>query len=341
MRAGVRRSRREINKEENMRLLPALSLAFGLTLAAGAASAQEITLRSADIHPDGYPTVEAVKYMGQLVSERTNGRIKIEVMNNAVLGTEKDTIEQTRFGVIDMNRVNAAPFNNLVPETVVLGLPFLFRSTEHMHHVVDGPIGDEILAAFEPHGLIGLAFYDSGARSFYTTKKPIEKLADLKGMKIRVQQSDLWIAMMEAFGANPTPMPMGEVYSSLETGVVDGAENNWPSYESARHYEIAKNYTLTQHSLNPEILVISKIAWDKLSADDQKIVKQAAKDSVGKMRELWVAREKTSEEKVRAAGNRIIEVDKKEFSDAMKPVYDKFVTDPKQQALLKRIQETQ
>jgi len=160
-------------------------------------------------------------------------------------------------------------------------------------------------------------------------------------MKIRVQQSDLWIAMMEAFGANPTPMPMGEVYSSLETGVVDGAENNWPSYESARHYEVAKNYTLTQHSLNPEILVISKIAWDKLSPDDQKVVRQAAKDSVGKMRELWVAREKASEEKVRAAGNKIIEVDKKEFSDAMKPVYDKFVTDPKQQALLKRVQETQ
>jgi tripartite ATP-independent transporter DctP family solute receptor len=337
----MRRSRLDFNKEETMRILPAFSLAFGLTLAAGLASAQEITLRSADLHPDGYPTVEAVKYMGQLVSERTNGRIKIEVMNNAVLGTEKDTIEQTRFGVIDMNRVNAAPFNNLVPETVVLGLPFLFRSTEHMHNTVDGPIGDEVLAAFEPHGLVGLAFYDSGARSFYTTKKPIEKLADLKGMKIRVQQSDLWIAMMQAFGANPTPMPMGEVYSSLETGVVDGAENNWPSYESARHYEVAKNYTLTQHSQTPEILVISKIAWDKLSPEDQKVLKQAAKDSVGKMRELWVAREKASEEKVRAAGNKIIEVDKKEFSDAMKPVYDKFITDPKQKDLLTRVQAVQ
>lgn len=324
-----------------MRILPAFSLAFGLTLAASAVSAQEITLRSADIHPDGYPTVEAVKYMGQLVSERTNGRIKIEVMNNAVLGTEKDTIEQTRFGVIDMNRVNAAPFNNMVAETTVLGLPFLFRDTEHMHKTVDGPIGEEVLAAFEPHGLVGLTFYDSGARSFYTTKKPIEKLADLKGMKIRVQQSDLWIAMMEAFGANPTPMPMGEVYSSLETGVVDGAENNWPSYESARHYEVAKNYTLTQHSQTPEILVISKIAWDKLSPEDQKVLKQAAKESTVKMRELWVAREKASEEKVRAAGNKIITVDKTEFSDAMKPVYDKFITDPKQKDLLGRVQAVQ
>ncbi|GGA79413.1 C4-dicarboxylate ABC transporter [Brucella endophytica] len=319
-----------------MNIAKPLYLALGLALGAGTAQAQDITLRSADIHPDGYPTVEAVKYMGQLVSERTNGRIKINVSNNASLGSEKDTIEQTRFGVIDMNRVNAAPFNNLVPQTVVLGLPFLFRDTDHMHKVVDGPIGEEILAAFEPHGLVGLAYYDSGARSFYT-KKPVEKLEDLKGMKIRVQQSDLWIAMMDAFGANATPMPFGEVYSSLETGVVDGAENNWPSYESSRHFEVAKNFTLTEHSLNPEILVMSKISWDKLTPEDQKIIKQAAKDSVGKMRELWLAREKESEAKVRAAGVNVIKVDKAPFIQAMNPVYDKFVTDPKLKDLVERI----
>jgi tripartite ATP-independent transporter DctP family solute receptor len=322
-----------------MKLTKILGLALGFAMGtAMATNAQEITLRSADIHPDGYPTVEAVKYMGQLISERTNGRIKVQVMPSAVLGSEKDTIEQTRFGVIDLNRVNAAPFNNLVKETVVFGMPFLFRSTDHMHKTVDGPIGDEVLAAFEQHGLIGLTYYDSGARSFYTTKKPVEKLADLKGMKIRVQQSDLWIAMMQAFGANPTPMPMGEVYSSLETGVVDGAENNWPSYESARHFEVAKNYTLTEHSLNPEILVMSKISWDKFKPEDQKIIKQAAKESTAKMRELWTAREKTSEEKVRAGGVNVIKVDKAEFSAAMKPVYDKFVTDPKLKELLERVQ---
>jgi tripartite ATP-independent transporter DctP family solute receptor len=330
-----------LTEEEDMKFTKIIGFALGLALAASTAHAQEMTLRSADIHPDGYPTVDAVKYMGELVKERTGGRIAIQVMNNSMLGQEKDTIEQTRFGVIDMNRVNAAPFNNLVPETVVLGLPFLFRSTEHMHKVVDGPIGDKILAAFEPHGLVGLAYYDSGARSFYTTKKPVEKLADLKGMKIRVQQSDLWIAMMQAFGANPTPMPMGEVYSSLETGVVDGAENNWPSYESARHYEVAKNYTLTQHSMNPEILVMSKMTWDKLTPDDQKVIRQAAKDSVVKMRELWSAREKSSEEKVRAGGANVIEVNKEEFSAAMKPVYDKFVTDASMKQLLEEIQAVQ
>ncbi|MDR6955716.1 tripartite ATP-independent transporter DctP family solute receptor [Ancylobacter sp. 3268] len=309
-------------------------------LAPMGASAQTV-LRSADIHPDGYPTVEAVKYMGELVKQRSNGRLDIQVFNNAALGSEKDTIEQTRFGVIDMNRVNTAPFNNLVPQTQVLGLPFLFRSVDHMHKVVDGPIGDEILAAFEPHGLVGLAFYDSGARSFYTTKKPIKSVADLKGMKIRVQQSDLWIAMMKAFGANATPMPFGEVYSSLETGVVDGAENNWPSYESSRHFEVAKNYTLTEHSLAPEALVISKVSWDKLSPDDQKLLRQAARDSVGKMRELWLAREKASEEKVRNAGVKVLTVDKTPFIEAMKPVYDSFVTDPKMKDLVTRIQAVQ
>ncbi|MGA0565280.1 TRAP transporter substrate-binding protein [Ancylobacter sp. VNQ12] len=318
-----------------------LAAALALSSVVTTASAQPITLRSADIHPDGYPTVEAVIYMGKLVSERTNGRIGVKVFNNASLGSEKDTIEQTRFGVIDMNRVNTAPFNNLVPQTQVLGLPFLFRSVDHMHKTIDGPIGDEILAAFAPHGLVGLAFYDSGARSFYTTKKPIKSIADLKGMKIRVQQSDLWIAMMQAFGANATPMPFGEVYSSLETGVVDGAENNWPSYESSRHFEVAKNYTLTDHSLAPEALVISKISWDKLSPEDQKIVRTAAKESVVKMRELWSAREKASEDKVRAAGTNVITVDKQPFIDAMKPVYDKFITDPKMKDLVTRIQAVQ
>jgi tripartite ATP-independent transporter DctP family solute receptor len=300
------------------------------------ASAQTMTLKAADIHPDGYPTVEAVIYMGKLVDERTKGRIKVQEFNNAVLGGEKDTIEQTQFGVIDFNRVSTAQFNNVVTETSVYGLPFLFRSTEHMHNVVDGPIGQEILDAFEAKGLIALCYYDSGARNFYT-KKPITKLADMKGMKIRVQQSDMWVSMMQAFGANPTPMAFGEVYSAIQTGVVDGAENNWPSYESSRHFEVAKYYTLTEHSLQPEVLVMSKKTYDKLSADDQKIVKQAAKESVTKMRELWQAREKASEAKVRAGGAIVNSVDKAEFVAAMKPVYDKYVTDAKLKSLVERI----
>jgi tripartite ATP-independent transporter DctP family solute receptor len=319
-----------------MRMFKALLMSALAAFVAGPALAQ-ITLRSADIHPDGYPTVEAVIYAGKLLEERTGGRVKIQMFNNRQLGEEKDTIEQTRFGVIDMNRVNTAPFNNLVPETQVLGLPFLFRDVDHMHKVVDGEIGEEILKAFEPHGLVGLAFYDSGARSFYTTKKPIKSLEDMKGLKIRVQQSDLWIAMMKAFGANPTPMPFGEVYSALQTGVVDGAENNWPSYESSRHFEVSKFYSLTEHSLTPEVLVISKIAYDRLSPDDQAALRAAAKESVGKMRELWTAREKASEEKVRAGGVEVSMIDKAPFIAAMAPVYDEYVKDAKMKALVERI----
>lgn len=319
------------------------TLLAGVALAATllAATAQAQTLRSADTHPDGYPTVEAVKFMGQLLEQRSGGRIKIQTFPASTLGQEKDTIEQTRFGVIDMNRVNMAPLNNLIPETAVPGLPFVFRSVDHMRKVMDGPIGDEILKSFEPHGMVGLAFYDSGARSFYNSKRPVTKLEDLKGLKIRVQQSDMFIALVSALGANATPMPFGEVYSALQTGVIDGAENNWPSYESTRHFEVSKHYSLTEHSMTPEVLVMSKRSWDRLSAADQAIVRAAAKESVAKMRELWEAREKTAEAAVKAKGAMITQVDKKPFIDAMKPVYDRFVTDAKLKDLLARIQAVQ
>ena len=204
----------------------------------------------------------------------------VKVFPNGALGSERDTIEQLKIGGLDMMRINAAPLNNIVPETIAVSLPFVFRSTEHMRKVLDGPIGDEILAAMAAQGMVGLAFYDSGARSLYTAKKPVKTVADMKGMKIRVQQSDLFVAMIEALGANPTPMPYGEVYTGLKTGIVDGAENNWPSYESSRHFEAAKYYDLTEHSLVPEVLVFSKKIWDGLSKEDQAMIRKAAKDSV-------------------------------------------------------------
>jgi tripartite ATP-independent transporter DctP family solute receptor len=324
------------------RMMMKSAIAAGaLLISLGAALAQTVTLRSADTHPDGYPTVEAVKFMGQLIEQRTAGKFKVQMFPSSTLGQEKDTIEQTRFGVIDLNRINMGPLNNLIPETNVPGLPFVFRSVAHMRKVMDGPIGDEILKAFEAHGMIGLAFYDSGARSFYNSKRPVEKLEDLKGLKIRVQQSDMFIALVSALGANATPMPFGEVYSALQTGVIDGAENNWPSYESTRHFEVSKFYSLTEHSMTPEVLVMSKRAWDKLSDAEKVVFRTAAKESVLKMRELWEAREKLSEAAVRAKGSTISVVDKKPFIDAMKPVYDRFVTDAKLKDLLTRIQAVQ
>ncbi|TCU32265.1 TRAP transporter substrate-binding protein [Rhizobium azibense] len=306
-----------------------VKLAAGLMVAASfmsAASAQTV-LKSSDTHPDGYPTVEGVKYFGELVKERTQGRYAIEVYHSAQLGEEKDTIEQVRSGVIELNRISMAPFNGTVKETIVPALPYVFRSEEHMHKVMDGAIGDQIKKAFEPAGLVVLAYYDAGARSFYNKTKPISTVADMKGLKFRVIQSDIFVDMVAALGANATPMPYGEVYSAIETGVIDGAENNFPSYDTAKHAEVAKNYSLDEHTILPEVFVMNKAAFDKLTPEDQEIFKQAAKDSVTKQRELWSAKVAESRANVEKLGAKITTPEKQGFIDAMAPVYEKHVKD--------------
>jgi len=321
-------------------LLRATALApLALPWIGGRASAQTITLRSADTHPDGYPTVEAVKFMGRLVEERSGGRLKVQVFHSRQLGEERETLEQTRFGVIDLNRVNFGPLNNLVPETVVPGLPFVFRDEAHMRRVMDGTIGEEIIAGADRHGFVGLCYYDSGARSFYTRNRAARTPEDMRGLKVRVQQSDLWVAIMRAVGANATPLPFGEVYSALQTGVVDAAENNWPSYHSTRHFEVAKHYCVTEHSMSPEILVASKRSFDRLPRDLQGILRQAAKESVGEMRRLWDAQTELSRQAVTAGGSLVNDVDKEAFARAMAPVYDQFARDARMRALVSRIRE--
>ncbi|HET6827227.1 MAG TPA: TRAP transporter substrate-binding protein [Ramlibacter sp.] len=305
-----------------------------------ACSVQASEFRSAEVHPDDYPTTQAVKQMGETLKKLTGGKHSITVFSGGKLGSEKDAIEQTKIGAIAMTRVNSAPMNNICPATLVPTMPFLFRSTEHMRKVLDGPIGEEIAKDCEAQGFVVLAFYDSGSRSIYSVKKPVKTLADVKGMKIRVQQSDLWVALLEAMGANATPMPYGEVYTALKTGVVDAAENNYPSYESSRHYEVAKFYAKTEHSMAPEVLLFSKRVWDTLSADDQKALRQAAKESVPFMRKLWDEREAKSLAMVKAGGAQINDVDKAAFQAAMKPVYDKFITDARLKDMVRRIQET-
>ncbi len=292
----------------------------------GIANAQTV-LKSSDTHPDGYPTVEGVKYFGELIKERTGGRYAVEVYHSAQLGEEKDTIEQVRSGVIELNRVSMAPFNGTVKESIVPALPYIFRSEEHMHKVMDGPIGDQIKAAFEPAGLVVLAYYDAGARSFYNKTKPINSVADMKGMKFRVIQSDIFVDMVAALGANATPMPYGEVYSGIETGVIDGAENNFPSYDTAKHAEVAKHYSLDEHTILPEVFVMNKAAFDKLSPEDQEIFRQAGRDSVAKQRELWAAKVSESRANVEKIGVQITTPEKQGFIDAMAPVYEKHVTD--------------
>ena len=317
-----------------------LALSIAAALAVGASSAYATEFRSAEAHPDDYPTTLAVKQMSETLKRLTNGKHSINVYAGSKLGSEKDAVEQTKIGAIAMTRVNVAPMNNICAATMVPTMPFLFNSAEHMRKVLDGPIGEAILKDCEAQGFIGLAFYDSGARSIYSTKRQVKTLADVKGMKIRVQQSDLWVALLEAMGANATPMPYGEVYTALKTGLVDAAENNYPSYDSSRHFEVAKFYAKTEHSMAPEILLFSKRVWDTLSADDQKAIRQAAKESVPYMRKLWDEREAKSLAAVKAAGSIVTEVDKAPFQAAMKPVYDKFITDPKLKAMVKQIQDT-
>ena len=297
--------------------------------------------RSADTHnADDYPTVAAVKYMSQQLEKNSGGKHKIKVFNKAALGTEKETIDQVKIGALDLTRVNVGPMNAICPLTQIPTMPFLFTSIAQMRKSLDGPVGDEILKSCESAGFIGLAFYDSGARSIYA-KKPIKTVADAKGLKIRVQQSDLWVAMIAAMGANPSPMPYGEVYTGLKTGLIDAAENNIPSFDTAKHVEAVKFYSKTEHSMAPEILVMSKLVWDKLPKAEQDMIRAAAKESVAFERQKWDEQEAKSLATVKAAGAQIIEVDKASFQAVMAPVYEKFMTTPDMKRLVKTIQDTQ
>lgn len=307
--------------------------------AIGAASAQEkIQFKAADIQPADYPTVRAIKHMGELLSERTSGRLSMKVFADGALGSEKEAMEQVKIGALAMTRVSIVPFNNICPDTIVPTMPFLYRNSDHLHKFMDSKVGADILASCEPQGYVLLAYYDSGSRSLYG-KKPFKTLADMKGAKVRVQQSDLWVDLLAAMGANPSPMPMGEVYTALKTGLVDAAENNYPSYEAWKHFESAPFYSKTEHAMAPEVIAFSKVMYDKLSKPDQAILRQAAKDSVTYMRQKWEEKEKASLAKVVAAGATIVEVDKKPFQDAMAPVYAKYIKTDRQKALLKAIQD--
>lgn len=306
--------------------------AVGLAAAAGLGACGREGARplfAADTHPADYPTVVAVKWFAEQLADRSQGRITVRQYPGGQLGEERDSLELTIFGGIDINRVNLAPLNAIAPETLALSLPFLFRSEPHLRAALAGPAGQTVLDSLAPHGLIGLCYYDSGARSFYTTRRPIDTPADLRGLKIRVQNSDMFVAMVEALGGDATPMSYGEVYGALLQGVVDGAENNWPSYESSRHFEAAKFYSLTRHVMAPELLVMSRRRWERFSPGDQALIRTTATDSVAIMAELWAAREQASEARVRAAGITVTSpADRGAFEALMEPVWDRFLGKP-------------
>lgn len=284
---------------------------------------------AADSQPDGFPTVEALRFFGKDLERRTGGRIAVDVYPSEQLGSQNDSMELAQFGGVDFIRLNTAPLNVLVPETRVPALPFLFRSIAHMRAAMDGAPGRIVLNSLADHGLIGLAFYDSGARSIYTTNRPVQTPADMRGLKIRVQTSDLFVAMIEAMGGNATPMAYGEVYQALVQGVIDGAENNFPSYESSRHFEVAPIYSLTGHVMAPEVLAMSKRSWDKLTSDDQEHVRAAAAASVPVMRSIWDKRVAASRQIILDSGVEIIsEIDKLAFVEQLEPVWARFAGKP-------------
>ena len=315
-------------------LLGALPALAGTT----AAAQESIRLRAADIQDAGYPTVRGMEAMADRLESETGGRIEVKIYPGAQLGDERDMLEMTIFGGIDISRTSIAPLNSIAPETGVYSLPFLFRSTEHMRRVLDGPIGDEILAALGPHGLVGLCYYDAGARSMYNNLRPIHSPADIRGMKVRVMNSEVFVDMISTLGGNATPMGFGQVYESLALGTIEAAENNWPSYESSRHFEVAPHYSVTQHVMVPEVLLMSRYRWRKLSPEDQALVRRAAKESVPVMRKLWDARVTISRNAMVEAGVQIVDnVDKQPFMDAMQPLYEQYLKDPKLRDLVERI----
>jgi tripartite ATP-independent transporter DctP family solute receptor len=308
---------------------------FAMTATTAAAR----TFRSADVHAKDYPTNLAVKFMGEELSKATGGKDSIKVFGDSSLGSEKDTVEQVKIGALDLVRVNTSSFHGIVSESLIPSFPFLFRDIEHFRKTMYGPQGDKILAAFEKSGFVGLALYESGARSIYA-KKPIKTLADTKGLKLRVQPSDLWVSLVTAMGASPTPMPFAEVYTGLKTGLLDAAENNYSSYEEAKHYESAPVFSETMHSMAPEVLVFSKKIWDTLTKEEQAAIRKAAKDSVPYYVKLWEAKEEDAKAAVTKGGAKIIpasEIDRKSFVEVEKPVWDKFANTPELAALVQEI----
>ena len=298
---------------------------FVLNVSPSKVSAAPIVMKLAETHPQDYPTTKGDYEFARLVKERSNGRIVVEVFHSKQLGEERAVIEQVQLGAIDMTRVSISAVSAFVRDLDAFQLPYLYRDAAHMWKVLNGPIGQEILKKHEAFNFVGVGWFEAGSRNFYT-KKQVKTVGDLKGMKIRVQQAPLMVGMVEALGAVATPLPFGEVYSALQTGVVDGAENNWPSYLSTSHYEVAKYFIVDEHTRVPEITVGSKKVFDKLSKEDRALIIKAMKDAQPYQFKLWVDFEKVAEKTVRDKGSTITQVsptEKQKFMNAMKPLYDK------------------
>jgi tripartite ATP-independent transporter DctP family solute receptor len=325
----------------NMMLLGAATAVALTGLTGGAIAQQKLVLKATDVHPLGYPTVEAVVRMGKKLEQATNGRLTVQMFPSMQLGGEKEMIEQAQVGALAMARISVGPMGPIVPELNVFNLPFMFRDTAHMEKVIDGPIGDEMLKKLSDHptaNLIGLCWMNAGSRNVYNSKKPIKSIDDLKGLKIRMMGNPVFVDTMNALGGNGVAMGFDQLINGLQTGVVDGAENNYPSYASGQHYRYAKHYSTTEHLMIPELLVFSKKTWQSLSKEDQDLIRKVAKEAQQEQRKLWYEMEEKSLAQMKEAGVEVIKItDKKPFQAAVKPVWDKYGA--QHQALIQRIQD--
>src|SRR5215207_3427816 len=308
----------------------------------GAALAQQkLVLKATDVHPLGYPTVEAVVRMGKKLEAATDGRLSIQMYPSMQLGGEKEMIEQAQIGALAIARISVGPMGPIVPELNVFNMPFMFRDNAHMEKVIDGPIGEEMLKKLSDHptaGLIGLCWMNAGTRNVYNSKKPIKSVEDLKGLKIRMMGNPVFVDTMNALGGNGVAMGFDQLINAMQTGVVDGAENNEPTYTTGQHYRYAKYYSMTGHLMIPEVLVFSKKVFAALAKEDQELIMKLSKEAQQEERALWYDMEKKSIDDIKKAGVEITDVaDKKQFQAAVKPVWDKYGA--QHAALIQRIQD--
>nr|WP_083468441.1 TRAP transporter substrate-binding protein [Stenotrophomonas pictorum] len=296
-------------------------------------------LTATDVHVADYPTVTAVKWIGQQLELHTGGRLRLNQYHSGQLGRESEAIDMARFGAIDITRVYSGALNNAFPLTRALCLPYVFDSVAHMRHALDSGIAEDVLRGFESRDLVGLAIYDCGARSFYNTKHPIVEPRQLHGLKLRVASSDIFLQLMRLFGANPTPMSLGDTFSGMETHMIDGAENNMRSFHSSRHFEAARYWSQSEHSYAPDILLMSRRSLEALSPADRGLLLELARQSVQQMRSAWDASEDKARQAVLAAGVETNAVDMAAFRAAAAPLLRQYLQQPEIAALHRRIRD--
>lgn len=332
---GILFSRRQDFRKIFQAGMAACVLAFVISACSGLEQEERETVPEyvftyAENQAEDYPTTLGAYRFAELVKARTEGRIEILIYAEGELGDEQAVVEQLQYGGIDFVRASLSSLSEFVPELNVLQMPYLYKNSEHMWRVLEGEIGEEFMKRLDGSGLTGLSWYDAGARNFYCREKPIQRLEDVRGMRIRVQESQMMAAIVEVLGGTAVPMTYAEVYSALETGVIDGAENNWPSYESMRHYEVAPYYTVDEHTRVPEMQLMSQYTWEKLSPEDQSVILECAQESALYERELWTRRSEASENRVRDNGCLVAEMPEEErirFREAMMPIYQKYCAD--------------